>query len=63
MKKIIRIFGLKIAEIETLTEAEVITHEKPKNPKGAILDISPAELEKRKEREMANNYPDNPHLL
>jgi len=56
MKKIIKFCGLKLIEIETLTEAEVISHDKPHNPKGAILDVSPAELERQKERELEKRY-------
>jgi hypothetical protein len=58
MKKILRIFGLRVAEVETLTEAEVINHDKPKNPQGAILDVMPEELERQKAKEIIAKYKD-----
>jgi len=58
MKKIIKLFGIKIAEVETLTEAEVINHDKPKNPQGAILDVMPEELERQKVKEIIAKYKD-----
>jgi len=56
MKKIIHIFGLKIVEIETLSDAQALAKEKPNNPKGAILDATPDELAKQREREVLKKY-------
>jgi hypothetical protein len=58
MKKIIKLLGIKLIEIETLTEAEVINHDKPKNPQGAILDVMPEELERQKAKEIIAKYKD-----
>lgn len=43
MKKIIRIFGIKVAEIETLTPQEAERKEilSQHNPKGEVLEYEP----------------------
>lgn len=47
MKKIIKIFGFPIIEIEELTEAEAKHKQLEKKPsRGEILDIDPKEFEK-----------------
>ena len=53
MKKIYRIFGVKILEVETLSQKEAETKQllKSHDPEGVILDVSQEELDKEKDQE------------
>ncbi len=52
-KKVYKIFGISILEVETLSPEEAETRQqlKSRNPQGVILDITPAELEKEEAKE------------
>jgi len=51
MLTIIRIFGLKISEIERLSTEEAkevkIVYGEEKNPQGAVLDVRPEEFKEK----------------
>ena len=54
MKKIYKIFGLSILEIETLSQEEAETKQllNSHNPEGVVLDVTPEELEKEHDEEV-----------
>lgn len=54
MMKIYKLFGIKVLEI--LEDKEDLPVKTKKNPQGAILDVTPAEVKREMEREVLDKY-------